>query len=1085
MLRPSTSSMVPVLVSSLVVIASWCAPRAGRCQEPAAAPAKPIEASDLLRSAPFDRITLIDGAVLIVEPVSPRPLPAYDPKQEKERRKQGSAKNKAAEPIEIGANKVKAVQKDGEDGEEAGVDPLDQIKIHLVEGLRNEVRDFKLKRSAIQKIEYFEDLLLAESDRLVTVHDYDRAFECCLRARSRNPAWVGLDDHVNRVLFSEGTKALLDGDGERGLRLLRELLGRDRAYPGLLDQLAGAYGKRVERAIKLGLYARGRRVLHELEEVAPDHVVAKTLRGLFIFRATARMKDAEAATGADRVDGLVEALRIWPTLEGAEERYVRAFAELPTLDVGVTDVAAPLGPWIRTRADARLLPLLYRPLLAADDEDALKGKNPIQLASSIEKSDLGRRLAIRIRPGILWSDGSRPVSANDVAHSLIERSDPHSPNFEARWADLLDRVEVRAESKVVEVTLNHVPLKANSWLLRPVAPAHAGIDGRIAASSQERLLVGDGPYRCILSTDDRTELRLRDDRPAVTASGAEDVVPHIRRVRELRMSSGQSAVTALRRGDVTMIDHVPPDQLTALGESPGIRIGRYTQPVVHLIAMDGRNPALRSRALRRGLSYAIDRKGLLEETVLKHPPTDLDAPSDGPFPRGIFADAAAVKPLESNLMLAKMLVAAARKELGGGPIKLKFEYPAIPEVRVVVQKLAEAFTIAGLEIVTSELPESRMENELRRGRRFDLAYRVVRCEDPIFDVGPMLCPGYDAPPEADTLNSATSPRILQLLLQLERAPDWVIARGLVIQIDRESRDELPVIPLWQLADHYAWRDRLKGPGETANHLYQGLESWDITPWIPREHVGPTEQGDLEMTSKTLHFTAGHWLSTIADSSSAIPRVALAGATGTVRSAAVRRRAAALCALLLLATSGGLLGQEPASTTKAAPTSKPQSVLAPSPSTPSDAGSESASAEDKPAEPMERQPYRIVLHFGCHPSSRIDDARRADWLHEWQVLVRRFVGAPWSIAIAPPSSPFLDLDLENPDLSAFASVGTYDKVWIVHADRADSGSGLVLSGREYDVATRRLGPFQRRNVETPGDAPRACSNSRSTCSARPP
>ena len=35
--------------------------------------------------------------------------------------------------------------------------------------------------------------------------------------------------------------------------------------------------------------------------------------------------------------------------------------------------------------------------------------------------------------------------------------------------------------------------------------------------------------------------------------------------------------------------------------------------------------------------------------------------------------------------------------------------------------------------------------------------------------GLLLCPGYDAPPEADALASAASPRILQLLLQLERA----------------------------------------------------------------------------------------------------------------------------------------------------------------------------------------------------------------------------------------------------------------------------------------------------------------------------
>jgi hypothetical protein len=121
--------------------------------------------------------------------------------------------------------------------------------------------------------------------------------------------------------------------------------------------------------------------------------------------------------------------------------------------------------------------------------------------------------------------------------------------------------------------------------------------------------------------------------------------------------------------------------------------------------------------------------------------------------------------------------------------------------------------------------------------------------------------------------------------------------------------------------------------------------------------------------------------------------------------------------------------------------------------------------------MERQPYRIALHFACHPSSRIDEARRSDLLREWQVLVRRFVGTPWVISLAPPSSPLLALDLEDPDPAAFANVGEFDKVWLVNAERPDAGTDLVFSGREYDTATRRMGPLQRRTVEAEGDAPR--------------
>jgi hypothetical protein len=123
----------------------------------------------------------------------------------------------------------------------------------------------------------------------------------------------------------------------------------------------------------------------------------------------------------------------------------------------------------------------------------------------------------------------------------------------------------------------------------------------------------------------------------------------------------------------------------------------------------------------------------------------------------------------------------------------------------------------------------------------------------------------------------------------------------------------------------------------------------------------------------------------------------------------------------------------------------------------------------------------VFHFACHPSSRIDAPRRADLLRDWQVMVRRFVGAPWAVSVAPPSGPVLDIDLEGLEKATPAqaaafekavSAGSYDKVWVVHADRSETGTGVVFTGREYDTATRRLGPLQRRAVEVFADAPRA-------------
>jgi peptide/nickel transport system substrate-binding protein len=271
-----------------------------------------------------------------------------------------------------------------------------------------------------------------------------------------------------------------------------------------------------------------------------------------------------------------------------------------------------------------------------------------------------------------------------------------------------------------------------------------------------------------------------------------------------------------------------------LRESAGVKVGVYNSPSLHRLALDGRNPALRNRDLRRGLSYAIDRKTLLEETLLRRPVDAANLPSDGPFPKGSYADAPGVSPLTHDPLLARMLVSAARKEQGGAPIKLTLEYPATPDDQAVAPRIAAAFRQAGLEINEVERPESELESELRAGRRFDLAYRSTPAEDPTASAGRLIAPAFEAPLSADPLGSIASPRILQLLLELERAPEWPTAKGIAVQIDCECRDELPTIPLWQLEDHYAWRSRLRGPAETADRLYEGIDTWEIDAWFARD-----------------------------------------------------------------------------------------------------------------------------------------------------------------------------------------------------------------------------------------------------------
>ena len=163
-----------------------------------------------------------------------------------------------------------------------------------------------------------------------------------------------------------------------------------------------------------------------------------------------------------------------------------------------------------------------------------------------------------------------------------------------------------------------------------------------------------------------------------------------------------------------------------------------------------------------------------------------------------------------------------------------FEYPAIPEVQAIVAKARRLVSAAGIEIVTAEVSPSRLETELRAGRRFDLAYRVLRCDEPVFDAGMLLCPGYDAPPEADALASAASPRILAAPLAARAGPGMAHCPGTGHPDRSRVARRAAGDPALAAGRPLRLARPSEGTGKVASELYQGIETWEIMPWIARD-----------------------------------------------------------------------------------------------------------------------------------------------------------------------------------------------------------------------------------------------------------
>ena len=65
------------------------------------------------------------------------------------------------------------------------------------------------------------------------------------------------------------------------------------------------------------------------------------------------------------------------------------------------------------------------------------------------------------------------------------------------------------------------------------------------------------------------------------------------------------------------------------------------------------------------------------------------------------------------------------------------------------------------------------------------------------------------------------------LRQLEAAHTWQDARKRLFELHTMTHDEVAILPLWQLAEHYAHHAGLRGLGPKVAALYHDVEQWKI------------------------------------------------------------------------------------------------------------------------------------------------------------------------------------------------------------------------------------------------------------------
>ncbi len=716
-------------------------------------------------------------------------------------------------------------------------EPLEpHVRIRLSGG---DGREFEIVRQRIDTIKHWEDLLIEQGDKVAT-KDGNLAFDFYYAARKRDPNWPTLSKKMQDFLYFEAANRMAQTEYKLAIDRLHELSQLNPGYPEVQNAMTRAVKSLAEAAFDEREYADARYYLFKLEQDYPDNDTARQLRRRLSGEAEKRQRaarDKEAAgTLREACLLIAQAADIWPALPGLDADFARIFRKYPILTVGVRELPERFGPWAPPGSpDARVARLLHVPLM----EISGIGENTqftSRIAPDFKLEELNRRVRLRVRSGLRWSDG-KAITAMDVARSITARTDPDLPSYDAALASALAGVSVPAFNEVV-VDLRRIQLRPQANFLFNLAAGHQITADRPEASGERTVAVGAGPFRAVSK-------KLGVEAVVEANENFFGGQPKIREIIERRYATGKDAAAALMKGDVSLLGHVNAQQLKKLRARPDIRIAHGAIPALHVISFDFRRYEFHSRTLRRAMAYAINRRAILDEALLRLSPADATKLDDGtpregndlangPFPKGSYAYDAELEPWGFDPVLALGLVDVAKKELRLDSLLFTLHYPDTEEAREACQFLKVYWKAVGIDIDLQPRPLQALEEDVALGRRFDLVYRIHYVRDPVLDAARVICLGPPISREGMAMPNCASAWLRQTLREFELTTGWAEAREKLGLLQREARDDVAILPLWQLNDYYAYHERLHGFVAGSLAFYQDAENWQIDPWFRKD-----------------------------------------------------------------------------------------------------------------------------------------------------------------------------------------------------------------------------------------------------------
>jgi tetratricopeptide (TPR) repeat protein len=700
--------------------------------------------------------------------------------------------------------------------------PEGNLRITLVD---DPTQQLEVPWTSISNVKFFEHSLLAEARRLTQEKQFDEAFDYFARLSSEYPQLTGFDEARSEYLRNNALALFQSQQLDRALAVLMSLYDQAPDSPGLGAAVDAICGRMVEQQLRQQDYAGARAILDMWRDRFRGLNSQAVLTWEQRFETAARRQIVEARkfmavqdySAARKAIG--KAHDIWPDSADAQALLGELQQAYPAVIVGVLEPSPVrtewrIDDWASLRASRLTVPLVAELVDFSSEGGVYRSPFGEWVAD-----ESGTRLSLQLKS--LAERGSGFPSADFLARFFLDMADATRTEYRPEFARLFAGVSIEGD-EWIHLDWKRPHVRPESLLQVPLP---------IAVAREEEVATDVAVVAPFALSENGQNEKVYSAKPIIGAPQA-----GVRTVVEQTMPSDDAAIAALIHGEIDVLDRVPPWQIGRLRAANGVRVASYRLPTVHVLLPNPQNPLVASREFRRALSFAIERDRIVDDVILGGEQLPGYQLLTGPFPAGVsFSDPLRyaynnqLTPRAYEPRLGAVLAAVAWAKVldptGSGDVELT-EMPALvlahpidPVARLACETIKLQLERAGFRV---ELKEFTADELLAGTVEYDLRYAELAVWEPLADVQTLF--------GADGLaGKLASPYLETAMRQLGGMSNWKDVRAKLAEIHDVAHHDLPLIPLWQTVNYFAYRTSVQGIGESPVALYQNVDSWRVEP----------------------------------------------------------------------------------------------------------------------------------------------------------------------------------------------------------------------------------------------------------------